>query len=656
MLASLLLATHFLYQPQTPLTNDDLIELAQRGVTVQRPVAGGRYILVAEEGSVPADAQPLRAEQKIYPAAIREAASPAAFAHLDVVFHHDVSWERARELITFHGGAADDPLQLALDSLHRVRARIPSSNLYALASADEVLVVDAARALRPASDNRSAAALASVTSVQGPVYGLSGAGVVLSFFELAAADRTHPEFGGRLVTRFGGGTASDVEHATHVAGTIIASGIDPSAKGMAPAATLQEFSACGSCDWLRDKERSLSPLNVSADNNSWGFILGWCRPPNCPSITWTGNDDLYGGYFYLNAGIDRVARTNGVLMMHSSGNEADNNGPPGPDFAHKHVDDNGDPLPSTFCYSANGSGTDCVAPCSSGAQFCETTRHPINAPFGSVGVTASSKNVLTVGAIDTLKGIGSFSSRGPTRDGRIKPEVVAQGVGVVSTLPSNRYGPKNGTSMSTPVVTGIAALLTEQWRRTFGSSPLPIALKTLLIAGTEDLGLPGPDYTYGYGAVNAQASVDAIRADEARGRRIRIGNLSNGQTHEFTINLSAPQTLRVVLGWADPEVILLGDELAANTLVNDLDVRVVGPGGTSLPYVLNPAQVIQPATTGVNRVDNTEMIEVRGASAGTYRIQVVATRIAAASPQQYTLVTNASMDVPPIPPRRRAAR
>src|SRR5207302_7924993 len=95
---------------------------------------------------------------------------------------------------------------------------------------------------------------------------------------------------------------------------------------------------------------------------------------------------------------------------------------------------------TTFCYSPSGSGTDCGTPCTAGKstitgeQHCETTKHPSIGPFNSIGIEASLKNVVTVGAMDQFFEIADFSSRGPTKDGRIKPELVAKGVFQLSTI------------------------------------------------------------------------------------------------------------------------------------------------------------------------------------------------------------------------------
>jgi hypothetical protein len=117
------------------------------------------------------------------------------------------------------------------------------------------------------------------------------------------------------------------------------------------------------------------------------------------------------------------------------------------------------------------------------------------------------------------------------------------------------------------------------------------------------------------------------------------------------VTVLATQNLRVTLGWSDPEVLVFNDDgTAGATLVNDLDVKVITPSGaTVLPYVLDKNSVTSPATRGVNTIDNTEMVEVANAAPGAYRVIVSGTRIAASSPQKYTLVTNAPMGTVVVP-------
>src|SRR3954464_2920938 len=113
--------------------------------------------------------------------------------------------------------------------------------------------------------------------------------------------------------------------------------------------------------------------------------------------------------------------------------------------------------------------------------------------------------------------------------------------------------------MSTPVITGIAGLLTEQYRKTFAKTPNAPLLKTLIIAGADDLGNAGPDYTFGFGLAEAKAAADLIIADNGTGSRIRNGTISNGQDIDLPITIATAQKFRAVLGWLDPEVLLVPD-------------------------------------------------------------------------------------------------
>jgi hypothetical protein len=205
--------------------------------------------------------------------------------------------------------------------------------------------------------------------------------------------------------------------------------------------------------------------------------------------------------------------------------------------------------------------------------------------------------------------------------------------------------------MSSPVVTGMSALLVEQWRKTFGgANPSPQQLKTLLIAGADDIGNPGPDYTYGFGLADAQKSVDLIIADGGIGARIHTDDIAQGQQFATTMNVPSAQDVRVVLAWRDPEIVPGPNDTAEKTLVNDLDLKVVDPSGaTVLPYVLDVNSPTSNATRGENHVDNVEELEIPNAAAGTYRILVNGTQIPVGPTQRYTLVANAQLGTAVVP-------
>jgi len=600
------------------------------------------------------------ATSKIHPSALRAAAHAHDRADLSIVFYRGVSFDEARDAILAAGGSLDLLTTNFLPS-QRIEVTIPPSALETLASDSRVLGITARRRFRIATHNAASAALSHVNDVYAAPYGLSGNGVAVSLFELAEAQGSHVELAGRLqiAPTTSGGTSSGRRHATHVAGTIGASGLRAEAKGMAPAATIHQFcvpdpdgqfNTCAG-DWLALKNEQLAPLGVIADNNSWGYILGW-REDEPP--VWHGHEEYYGAYdLVYTAPLDEISNEHGILFVHSAGN--DGTPPTSLRFdqwqRHLHVDeDDNDVAGQFFCVSRDQSGSDCPSLCNAG---CEKTPHHPSMPFDTMGSTASAKNVISVGAVNANRGIASFSSRGPTKDGRVKPDVVARGTNVLSTEPTDRYATSSGTSMSAPAVTGIAALLTEQWRRSHaGANPTPAQLKALLIAGAEDLGNPGPDYTFGFGLVNAKKSIDLILDD-----RVRTFSLSQGETHELRIVVDEAN-VRLVLNWPDPAIPFLGgdDDIAEKALVNDLDLTVIDPAGnTILPWTLNQDDANAYAVRGVNTVDPTEMLEIANAIPGVYRV-IVTGRDVGEGPQTAVLVTSARVAVARTMPKRRAAR
>ena len=650
--------------PVKDLTEYDRAQLAKEGLFVLRGLPNGRYLArLADTADLSDDArirsiQPLTPEQKLHPTAVRAAVSGRPSIEVQVLFQPDVAFAQAREAILAAGGTMDI---FASDFLpaQRIPARIPSQQLTALASDEAVLAIVGPRKYRIASDNAVSAQVSKVDDVQAAPYGLTGQGVTVSLFELSAMQASHVEFGGRAVIAptTAGGQTLEARHATHVAGTIAASGVKPSAKGMAPKVRIHEFcvtdpSIVNDCtgDWMDLKEDNLKPLGISIDNNSWGYVWGWWEDSSYEhGVVWSGTDIYWGAYDLLLASpIDQIATEKDILFVHSAGNDATNPASlmNDPWRTHNHIDEDYFEIRGeAHCVSQNGSGTDCPAHCNAPTDRCELTLHHAITPYDTIGTTASGKNVVAVGGVTTEKQVYNLSSRGPAKDGRVKPDVVARGVLVHSTYPNDSYGTLTGTSMAAPVVTGTAALLTEQWKKTYsGAQPSAATLKALLIAGTEDLGNPGPDYTFGFGLVDAKASVDLILADAGRQERIRTLSFAEGQQqqHELTLVVTETQKLRVVMNWPDPYIPYVPPvEFADKALVNNLDLKVIDPAGnTVLPWTLNKDNPTANAVRGVNNVDNIEMVEIANATPGVYRVIATGTSVVE-GPQSAVIVTTA---------------
>ncbi len=245
---------------------------------------------------------------------------------------------------------------------------------------------------------------------------------------------------------------------------------------------------------------------------------------------------------------------------------------------------------------------------------------PFSGGFGTVkSGWQCAKNVLTVGAINIADyTLASFSSKGPVEDGRIKPEITTNGWALQSTTNNNTYAFNYGTSMASPVATGTLALLYERYRQLNGGrNPSSALMKAILCNTAADLGNPGPDYSFGFGMLQATRAVDALENN-----RYLSASISQGATNNHSITIP-PNTLqaRIMLHWTDPAALAN----AASTLVNDLDITVISPTAQiALPLVLNPAaaNVNDPAVPGRDRINTIEQVILTAPAAGTYTLSV----------------------------------
>ena len=126
---------------------------------------------------------------------------------------------------------------------------------------------------------------------------------------------------------------------------------------------------------------------------------------------------------------------------------------------------------------------------------------------GRITMPADGFHVLAVGATTPDDSLASFSSVGPTADGRIKPDVVAPGTGVVAVdgMTATGYTRVSGTSHACPLVAGAAALLLQahpEWT--------PSEVAHALAWTAKDLGAVGPDNEFGWGLINVASAVDAV--------------------------------------------------------------------------------------------------------------------------------------------------
>jgi hypothetical protein len=262
---------------------------------------------------------------------------------------------------------------------------------------------------------------------------------------------------------------------------------------------------------------------------------------------------------------------------------------------------------------------------------------PYLAGFSNVlGAYQSAKNTITVGYTDASGVIQPFSSKGPVRDGRIKPEITAHGLNVFSAVPTNAYGFSSGTSMAAPGVSGGLALLYQRYKQLNGNiNPKNGLMKALLCNGAIDKGNAGPDFSYGFGWMNLLRSVIMLENQNYFNTSVN-NNATN--THTITIPVgSTINELKVMLYWNDSAAA----PLAASALVNDLDLEVTDPAAVvHFPQLLNatPSNVNDPAVTGADHINNIEQVVIANPAPGNYTFSIKGTTIPSGTQHEYFLV------------------
>jgi subtilisin family serine protease len=498
-----------------------------------------------------------------------------------VQFHKDVDLEQGRAAAEAHGGEVTGEASV----INTLAVEIDRDELAALAGEDVVAWIEQPLPLlEPVNDGNRARVGAD--TLQTTPYNLDGTNVDVLVYD-GGRVYSHTDLDSR---RTYGDSSGFSEHATHVACTLLGSGaITPTYLGMAPNADLLSMGHEG---YVPGLFLYTNPGDIQNDlnyaKNTWSpsadlvnVSLGTNLASNGFACSIEGN---YGATSQLVDAIVRGSLGEPFIAAWANGNER-----------------------------LNGR--------------CGTSYHTTAPP-------ACAKNPIHSGATRSADdSMSTLSSWGPCDDGRLKPTISSPGIGVISCDDSNDYQSMSGTSMASPTTAGVIALMLEQYRATYSTSGefLPSMAKALLIHTAVDLGNTGPDYQFGYGRIDGVAAVDAIIA-----RELRQGNIStHGQVDEYSIIVSgSPSELRVSLAWDDPP----GSLAAIKKLVNDLDLRLEAPDGTLYyPWVLDPANPGDPATTGIDEINNQEQVVVSNPMNGFWKLRVTGTVVPDA-PQAYSII------------------
>ena len=232
------------------------------------------------------------------------------------------------------------------------------------------------------------------------------------------------------------------------------------------------------------------------------------------------------------------------------------------------------------------------------------------------------KNIITVGATDSVYRVPLSSSKGPAHDGRLKPELVAFG--------------EDGSSGAAAVVSGIAAVLQQQYASRHNGQEAPASLvKAILLNTARDLGSRGIDYTSGFGMANAY---DAVKAMESGS--YFIGEIGQLQTDSFGISITDASTLNILLCWND----LPAPANAQKALVNDLDLYVRDPQGRiHYPWVLSsfpdPDSLQQASFRGMDTLNPVEQVSIDLPVNGDYTVFIRGRSLVRQQPYAVSLIT-----------------
>ena len=411
---------------------------------------------------------------------------------------------------------------------------------------------------------------------------LDGSGQIVAVAD-SGLDEDHGDFGTRVVGNFdviGDGSTADKHsgHGTHVACTVLGDGTKGGYAGVAPDANLY-FQAMENDNTGNFQSPSLNYLLNTAYNsgarihtNSWGSSAA----SNQGKYTSESEDvdDRANNYDRVYNGVE------GLTILFAAGNDGPN--------------------------------------------------------AGTVSSPSTAKNSVTVGnhqaryngAPDNLM---SGSSRGPTDDGRIKPDIIAPG-GYVrscraqeaqdivgSSWQSTWYLEYTGTSMATPNAAGASALIREYLLEIAQRpSPQGALIKALLVLGAQDINTRDiPNNDEGWGRVNLKETLAP-----SQGRGIWVDDrsvLSNtGQSKSYVFNVTfANSQLKTVLAWSDAR----GSRFSNNQLVNNLDLEVESPDGTI--YLGNDFANGRSTTGGTkDDVNNLEVVLIDTAMKGIWTVRV----------------------------------
>ncbi len=386
-------------------------------------------------------------------------------------------------------------------------------------------------------------------------------------------------------------------HATHVTGTIAATGIVPNAQGMATKATVRAY------DYVDDSNEATAATlqGMLLSNHSYN-----------PAGNFFTGDWTYGAYTNVSREWDIIMYDAPYYLMVTSAGNFNNN-----------VFVNSVPMFGENDYDQ--------------IRFFQTAKNNLVVANGHAPTLDSEGNFINAS-------IYYKSSIGPTNDLRIKPDITANGVNLFSSISTadDDYDTYTGTSMSSPNATGTLLLL-QQYSRNLNNDFMRAAtLKGLALHTADDFLQEGPDPISGWGYLNAKRAAETMREN---GTHVIIeeGTLNEFETNSITVLADGINDLQVSISWTDPKGSPQTENNANSTsarLINDLDLRVTQGTDTYYPYRLIYDSGATPpfyADQGDNTKDPYERVDIPNAQ-GYYTINITHENTLYSHSQNYTLI------------------
>ena len=258
---------------------------------------------------------------------------------------------------------------------------------------------------------------------------------------------------------------------------------------------------------------------------------------------------------------------------------------------------------------------------------------------------STAKNVLSVGATTNSGTMANFSAQGPSMDGRVKPDIVAPGVGICSgqaeeaTAPmgwscasgthsngNSMYMTLDGSSQATAVVGGTVSLTREYIREQVGiPSPSAALLKAAVINGAIDLGTPDiPNSAEGWGQINLERTILPMDGSTYLQTFVDDGRVLNaGYSTVYSFELDASHGIDLTLAWTDVAGSANEDQNNSR-LVNDLDLILVSPDGTLYKgnVIFNGESVPNGVSDSVNNIERVRIAPGSVVTSGQWQVKV----------------------------------